>query len=317
MSGETIHVGNLTCTPGNKTRGLLEVCGSDLKLPVTIIAGAKPGPTVAITGGTHGGEYPGIETAIRLARSLEPGDVSGCVIIVHPVNITAFYARSQYVVPEDGRNLNRMYPGRARGTFSERIAYTVFNEVMARADFYLDLHGGDIHESLTPFVLYPTACAPEVAEKSRAAAAVMGIPIVLGSLSINGTFGAAAAKGIPGLLAEIGGCGRWNEEEVAQYLRAVHNVLRHLGVLAGPVADLGKPTFYPRMGGVNAEQNGCWYPCVGLGDKVREGDKIGEIRDFFGEKLADYRAPANGVIVYVVTSLAITAGDPLIGMALA
>lgn len=316
MAEDTIRVGDLTCAPGAKVRGMLAVTGTDLKLPVTIIAGTRRGPTVAITGGTHGGEYPGIETAIRLARSLEPTDISGRLIIVHPVNVTSFYARSQYYVPEDGKNLNRVYPGRARGTFSERIAHTVFNEVIAQADFYLDLHGGDIHEALTPFVLYPTACAPEVTAKSRAAAALMGFPYVLGSLSTNGTFGAAAARGIPGLLAELGQCGRWSEEEVAQYLRAVHNVLRHLGVLAGPVADLGLATFFQRMGGVSAEQNGCWYPCVKPGDRIRAGDKVGEIRDFFGDVLAEYRAPANGLILYVVTSLAITAGDPLIGIAL-
>lgn len=316
MSADVVQIGPLSAAPGTKTRGWLPVVNSDLKVPLTIINGGRPGPLVAITGGTHGGEYPGIEASIRLARTIEASELSGCLVIVHPVNVTAFYARSQYFTPEDGKNLNRMYPGKARGTVAERIAYTIFNEVMARADFYLDLHGGDIHEALVPFVLYPTACAPEIADKSRAAAMLMGLPYVLGSVSTTGTFGSAGAAGVPGLLVEIGQCGRWSEAEVDQYMNAVKNVLRHLGAMAGTVANLGPATLYPKMGGVNAEQNGCWYPCVGLEQKVRAGDKIGEIRDFFGEKLADYHAPADGVIVYVISSLAITAGDPLIGMAL-
>ncbi|MGE5653812.1 MAG: M14 family metallopeptidase [Bacillota bacterium] len=311
---DKFQVGALVAEVGCKLQGYLTVVNGALELPITLINGKQPGPTIVITGGTHGGEYPGIETSIRLAAELTPEDVSGRVAIVHPVNLPAFFAKQQYVIPEDGRNLNRMFPGKALGTISERIAFVITTELHAQADFYVDLHGGDIHEALVPFVLYPAGCDPKVAERSRVAASYLGVPYVVGSYSTNGTFGSAAARGVAGFLAEIGQCGRWSEPEVQQYLRGVKNVLKHLGVLAGQPERLASITEMPRMVGVNAEQQGCWYPCVKVEEHVAEGQKVGEIRDFFGKVLGEYYAPVAGVILYVITSLAINSGDPLIAV---
>jgi predicted deacylase len=304
-------VGNLAAAQGQKVRGFVKVVNTDMEMPVTLINGVKEGKTVVITGGTHGGEYPGVETSIRLAREITPDQVVGRIAIVHPVNTVPFLAKTQYVNALDGKNLNRMFPGKALGTVSERIAYTVSTELQAKADFYMDLHGGDIHEWLIPFVIYPTAGPVEAQELSKKAAAEMGLPMIIASASTTGSFGAAAAAGHAGFLAEIGSCGRWSEEEVSQYMLGVKNVLRYLGVMSGAREELGRPAEYSRMVGINAEQTGCWYAAVKPGDKVTAGQKIGEIRDYFGEKLGDYAAPQAGTIVYVITSLAINAGDPL------
>jgi len=104
---ELFQVGALSAAPASKTQGYLEVPGTPVKMPITLINGAKPGKTVVITGGTHGGEYPGVEASIRLANTLQPADVSGRIAIVHPVNMPAFHAKLQYVGPYDGLNLNR------------------------------------------------------------------------------------------------------------------------------------------------------------------------------------------------------------------
>jgi predicted deacylase len=314
MSEDVVRIGSLTAAPGSRTSGWLAVVNSDLRVPVTIINGAHPGPRVAVTGGTHGGEYPGIEAAIRLAQSLDPVDLHGSVVIAHPVSVTSFLARTQYLVPEDGKNLYDVYPGKARGTLSERLAYTVFTDIIAPFDFYLDLHGGDIHEALTPFVVYSTACPDAIATKAREAALSLGLPYVIGVAATTGPFGSAAVADVPALLIEIGQCGRWSETEVIGYLAAVANVLRYVGTLPGAVVDLGPARLFTRAGGVSAEHDGCWHPCVWLNDEVRAGDKVGEIRDFFGVTVGEYLAPGDGVIIHVTCSLAITAGDPLIGM---
>ncbi len=311
---ERFEVGNLSVEAGTKLQGYLTVITGGLELPITLINGSQPGPTVVITGGTHGGEYPGIEASIRLAGELTPEAVRGRIAIVHPVNLPAFFAKQQYVIPEDGKNLNRMFPGKALGTVSERIAFIITHELHAQADFYMDLHGGDIHEALVPFVLYPAGCDPEVAERSRRAASFLGVRYLVGSYSTNGTFGSAASRGVPGFLAEIGQCGRWSEVEVEQYLRGIKNVLKHLGVLSGKPIQLSPIVEMPRMVGVNAEHQGCWYPCVTVEQRVTAGQKIGEIRDFFGRVLGEYHAPLGGVILYVITSLAINSGDPLVAV---
>lgn len=304
---------DLSLVPGEKSSGFINVPGTPVKMPTTVIVGTRPGKNILVTGGVHGGEYPCIETAIRLASTLEPSDVQGTLVIIHPVNTVAFAARLQYYGPYDGKNLNRVFPGKALGTVSERIAYAV-HQLQLGADFHIDLHGGDIHEALVPFVIYSEVGGADLAEKSRKAAALFGFPYVVGSTSENGSIGAAAAAGTPGLLAELGQCGRWSEEEVETYLAATKNVLRHLGTLEGVVVENKNVQFLEKMQVLKAENDGCWYPNKALEDQVKAGEKVGEIRDFFGNILSEYFAPDAGTVLYVVTSLAIAKGDPLLAL---
>lgn len=297
-------------TDNGRSSGFISVQGTEVKMPATFIKGTAEGKQMLITGGVHGGEYPCIETAIQLAKEISPDDVSGNILIIHPVNVPAFLAKLQYYGPYDGKNLNRVFPGKALGTTSERIAYTV-HQFQKAADFFIDLHGGDIHESLIPFVIYSNLGGPELAEQSKAASAALGFPYVVGSVSDNGSIGAAAVAGTPGFLAELGQCGRWSPDEVKTYCDATLNVLRHLGVLRGKPIVSDDVAFLSKMQVSFAGKDGCWYPSIKLQDVVSKGDKLGEIRDFFGNVLEEYFAESGGVVLYLVTSLAIVIGDPL------
>ena len=345
--------GNLRAGQGEKVHGFLNVCGSGIgcsgssgggehgKMPATLINGEYDGKTVVITGGTHGGEYPGVETAIRLARDLDPKEISGNIIIVHPVNILAFKAKLQYLNPEDGKNLNREYPGKAAGTFTERVAYTISSELLRQADFYMDLHGGDIHEALTPFIIVTEAASDDVNRVSREAASLFGIKYVIGSATVSGTFGAAGQMGVPGFLSEIGQCGLWSEAEVERYIWGCKNVLKYLKVLPGEAVQpgvagqpgeaawtgeaaqtgeavqpgeaawTGEVIYASGMTSAAATATGCFYPFVKPGDKVRKGQKLCEIRDYFGKLLAEYESEKDGVILYVISSLPINEGEPI------
>lgn len=309
-----LKVGSLSATVGSKVQGYLEVEGTPVKMPITLINGVNEGKTVVITGGTHGGEYPGVEASIRLAKILQPAEVSGQLIIVHPVNVPAFQAKLQYVGPYDGKNLNREYPGLATGTVTQRIAYTISSQLFTQADFYMDLHGGDIHESLTPFVIYSKLGDEAQTKLSLEASKALGVKYVCGSVSTNGTFGCAATMGVPGFLGEIGNCGLWSEAEVKQYVDGVSNVLRLLKVLPGEVVENKEAVVVDHMTGLDAQQTGCWYPCVKINDVVKKGQKLGEIRDYFTNVLGEYFAPCDGVMLYVISSLPINAGDPIIAI---
>jgi len=308
-----LNTHGISASPGGKSRGHISVEGTPVKMPVTYIKGERPGKDILITGGVHGSEYPCIETAIQLARRIDPQDVEGSIIIIHPVNVPAFLARLQYYGPFDGKNLNRVFPGKAMGTVSERIAYAV-HQLQQAADFFIDLHGGDIHESLVPFVIYSNLGGEKLAVESRKASVALGFPYVVGSVSDNGSIGAAAIAGTPGFLAELGQCGRWSEEEVAKYCSATLNVLKSLGVLPGQPETSSRTKFLSKMLVITASDEGCWYPARKLEDIVKKGDKLGEIRDFFGNTLSEYHAEDNGTLLYVVTSLAITKGDPLMAI---
>jgi predicted deacylase len=291
------------------------VPGTQIRLPLTLIHGVRPGKTLLVTGGIHGGEYPGIEAAIQLARTLDPAMMSGSAMVVSIANPTAFQARMQYHVPEDGLNLNRQFPGRAIGTVSQRLAACLMSVLVSSADAWVDLHGGDIHEDLVPFTIYSGSAAPEARDESARLAAAYGISYLVETDSVRGaTYGAAAAAGIPGILAEAGGVGQLDPEAVAIHCRGLQNVLRALEILPG-AAEPTEPTILLRtFQVVTSEQAGCWYAAVQVGETVTEGQPIGQLRDYFGDTLAQVLAPISGVVLYRVTSLAVDQGDPLVGI---
>jgi hypothetical protein len=310
-----ITLETLTGESGSKRRGLLPIEGTGIEMPITVVRGRTSGPTVLVTGGVHGGEYPSIESAIRLARELDPQQCAGRVVIVHIYGISAFHARLQYLVPEDGKNPNRVFPGRATGTVSERMAYTVMETLAAQADAWVDLHGGDIHEALEPFTICPDAGAPDVVAGSKAMAEAFGIPnIILSSVIAGGTYGAAAARGIPAILAEAGGLGRLDEASVGVLSRGLRNVLRHLRVLPGELEAVPAATYMDQFAWLRAEHRGCWYPAVRAGQRVDADDVVGVIKDYWGEPIVEIRSPAGGIVLFIVTSLAINPADPLIAV---
>ena len=122
--------------------------------PFIAIAGANAGPTVLITAGIHAAEYTGTLAAIRLGRMIDPREVRGTLLILPLLNRPGFYERSIYVNPEDNDNLNRLFPGDAKGTWGQRFAHHLLTEVITGFDHSIDLHAGDLIEDLVPFVIY-------------------------------------------------------------------------------------------------------------------------------------------------------------------
>lgn len=310
-----IRVGAIEANPGHKAHGFVTVPGDAAHMPVTVINGAHEGPTLLVTAGIHGGEYASIEAAIRLADRLEPADVSGQVIVLPIVSVEAFHAREAYVLPADGKNVNRQFPGRALGTLSERIAHTVVVEAARQANAWIDLHSGDIHEALVPVV----GCLDEGDSsdqlRSRRMAEVFGIPRLINPKHLPGTtFKTAAALGIPCIIAEAGQCGLWDEADVELLIRGCTSVAQHLGILVGSTCPPANLTVFRDYLWVRSTHAGCWYPSVRLGETVTMRQQIGVIKDYFGSAIADYVAPASGIVLLLATSLAINCGDPLIGV---
>src|SRR5436190_14778897 len=122
--------------------------------PYIAISGVSSGPVALVTAGIHAAEYTGIEAAIRLGRSLDPREVRGTIVIIPLLNRPGFYERSIYVNPEDNDNLNRLFPGDAKGTWGQRFAHHLLTEIVTKFDHAIDLHAGDLIEDLTPFVIY-------------------------------------------------------------------------------------------------------------------------------------------------------------------
>jgi predicted deacylase len=312
---ETLEVGQLRATPGTKVTGFLDVPGTPIRMPVTLVRGGAPGPVLSVTAGVHGGEYPGIEAAIRTAASLDPAGVRGSIIVVHIVDVPAFHGRNIYVCPLDGKNPNRVFPGNPDGTASERLAHTVFTEVISRADYYVDLHGGDLNEALVPFTIMLDSGKPDVDARARHLASVYGIKYVIRGRVSGGSYAAAAQRGIPAILTEAGGQGLLDDESLQVHLRGLRNVMRHLEILPGDPEPVEPIIVLSPFHWVTSEHAGLCYFRVTAGARVEQGEPVAEARDYFGRPLGIVRAPAGGIVLFTVTTPATSPGEPLFAVA--
>jgi predicted deacylase len=280
-----------------------------VEIPFFLVEGAAPGPRLLVTAGVHGSEYCSIEAALRL-RAVPPEAIRGTLLVLPILNVGGFRARSIYVMPEDGKNLNRMFPGRPDGSASERLAHWLVTEVYPQAGAYLDLHGGDLDESLLPFSLFPGGHGP-----SRALAAAFGLPIAVSAGGEGYTINAAGRMGIPSVLAEVGGNGLWDEAGVAQMGAGIRRAMHHLGMIDGPVEPPPRPEPHVvTMWVPTAPCDGLWYPARDLGAAVAAGESVGEIRDVFGTVLATIPSEREGFVLYRLTSLAVNRGEALLGV---
>jgi predicted deacylase len=318
MSTKSITVGEITAQPGQTGRGFLTTDvgrGVSVRMPVVVINGKADGPVFVVTAGVHGAEYPGIEAAIRLSRTLDPAQVRGAVIVVPVVSVPAYQRRAIYVNPLDGINFNRVCPGNPVGTITEIMADLLFKNVVKQADYYMDLHGGDMIEALIPFTLYYRSGNEKVDAASRMLAEAYGIPIILGTTVLRGgTYGAAAAMGKPAVLTEAGGQGILDEPSTQTHVRGVLNVLKRFGGLPGAPEAGPPPVTYNKFVWLAAEQDCVYYPKVTVGQQVKEGELIAEFTDLFGEKIGELKSPATGPVLFLVTSPAINKNDPLMAI---
>jgi uncharacterized protein len=279
--------------------------------------GAKDGPRVSLIGGVHGCEYSSIAAVTRIMNELDPSELAGSITAVPVVSVESFRQRSPFVVPADGKNLNRCFPGSYDGTYSDVLARSLFDRLIAPADAVIDLHGGDLVEALEPFTIYE---ASPVEERADALAVAFGLPYVVrhepdpGGLA-GMTASAAAAAGVPAIIAEAGGTGRLEEGAVQLLVAGVRNALRHLRMLPGPPDP--PPTGMRRVGSfvwLRCREEGWWEPAAGAGEAVRSGQPLGLVRDLWGDVLEEIEAPADGVILFVTTSPAVVAEGLLLGL---
>ncbi len=315
MAGE-LTVGTLSAAPGQKTSGTqtLNLQGHTTELPIFLINGQAAGPTLVVTGGIHGAEYASIEAALRLGRTLEPRQLRGRVIIVPVVDMPAFKARSIYLCPIDGRNPNRFFPGNPNGTAVEQLDHWLVENVMKQGNYYLDLHGGDLNEALVPFTLFQKFGNKELDAKSLEIARVFGIRYLVSSEVKGSTTSAAAMLGIPGILAESGGQGVWQEEHIAAHTNGLNRVMRHLGLIQGPPPEPLPTVVMDQFVWLRSEHDGYYYSRVQVGDTVRKGQDLGRVADFLGNTLQPITAPLDGTVLFLVSSLAMNKSDPLLAI---
>lgn len=315
-------IAGLTVAPGEIRSGYLVVPpagDSGTRIPVTVARGRAAGPTLALIAGTHGSEVAPVLALQRVRRQLDPARLRGTVILVHVANLPSFLGRTIYYSPVDGKNLNRVYPGDARGTVSQRIADVITREVIAPADYLVDIHAGDGNESLRPYTYWSRlGLDARVDSLAREMALAWGNEYIVvdtnrprdPAASVY-TQNTAQTRGKPAITTEAGYLGVPAEDMIALNVRGALRLLRALGMLDGPVEKVENPVWIWRSEVLRSPATGVWTPRVERGQIVQQGALLGEVTDFFGDKIAEIRAPLGGVVLYIVATPAMNAGEPV------
>jgi predicted deacylase len=273
---------------------------------------------LVLVAGIHGMEYVPIVALQRLRDAIDPAALRGTVIMVHVANMPSFLGRTIYYSPVDGQNLNRVFPGKADGNLSERIADVLTREVVARATHLVDLHGGDGNESLRPYAYWITTGDPAVAAASRALALAFGLDHIVvdderpkdpsASMYLSDT---AITRGIPAITTEVGCLAQSDAASVALVERGVAGVMRALEMRDDGPAPATSPIWLTRNVVLRASVTGLFYAAVERGAVVAAGAAIGRITDFHGRTIEDVSAPFAGEVMYVVGTPPVNKGEPV------
>lgn len=306
--------------PSNVTRRRLDLAGLDV--PVVDLAGAGDGPRLTVLAGVHGCEYAPMAALRIWLRTMAAREFRGRIVAVPVLNVPAFRARSPFVVPDDGKNLNRCFPGDPAGSLADRLAHATFTQLITGSEALVDMHAGDLVEALEPFALYDAGPAEA---RARELATAYGLRYVMrqepgADRAVAGTTSASAAEtGIPAIIAEAGGCGLVEQSSVAKHIQGLDRVLGLLGMAEPPSghdpAAAATPTYLRRFLWLRSTSAGWWEPAVRAGDAVTEGQLLGTVSSIDGTETEEtIVAPADGVPLFVTTSPAVDSNGLLLGL---
>lgn len=321
---EPFRLMQLEVPAGERISGKLSVNGGadgvDTFIPVTVFHGRDSGPVLSLIAGIHGSEYSPIISMQRLPELLDPQAMAGTLIIVHIANLPAFQGRSIYFGPDDLKNLNRSFPGKADGTVTERIAFTLTEEIMPLSDYLIDIHSGDGNESLRPSysAYYAEAGGTEVVDQSRRLAVAFGLETIVqfaGSYSSLDdaiyTSAQSVTRGIPSIDVESGELGVIDDVFIDPITDGALSVLRELGMIEGEPIVAANPLVISDRARVYSEYEGIWHKdaLVKTGDFVTKGTELGVITDYFGKELQTVVAPASGVLLILFSTPPVNVDD--------
>jgi predicted deacylase len=315
------RVGTAIAPRGQVGRGAIEVpAGSDaaLTIAVAVVNGAKPGPVLAIVAGSHGTEYASIVAVERLVQQLDPKTISGTVILVPLINVPSFEQKIAHVNPTDGKSMNRFYPGKMDGTQTDRASFLITREVVDKCDHLIDLHGGDLDESLRPYSYWTKTGNEKQDAISREMVLAFGLDTIIisadrpkdpaASRYLENT---ASLRGKASLTAEAGHAGTVETDDVRALVDGCLSVMRYLKMMEGAPTTVEAPVWIERIASITSEVNGIFYPAVKRGAYVQKGMAVGHITDHLGKTLVEAKAPESGVVLFLRAVPSMTKGETI------
>ena len=267
--------------------------GISVPTPVLVVHGAKTGPILCLTGAVHGDELNGIEVVRKVLYNLEPERLSGTVIGVPIVNLQGFTRASRYLT--DRRDLNRYFPGDPDGSSAARIAHSFFKQVIEHCDYLIDVHTGSFRRTNLP-QLRADLHVDQVAEMTLN----LGSIVVLHSEGAVGSLRRAAVEaGIVAVTIEAGEPLNVSIEAVNHGVRSIENFMQKMEMYKHSSwfwATSTKPVFYSSLW-VRSEGAGILLSEIKLGERVTEGQLLGQVTDPITNVSSEIRSPISGQVI--------------------
>jgi predicted deacylase len=315
LTKESLKIGKLVCEAGSKKTGWLDVLEtptSDVQMPLMIVNGEAPGSVLCLTAGVHGCEYPGIVASLRIFKMTDPKKLNGALVIVPVVNTPSFNMKTPFVCPIDNININRIAPGNPNGSASYLIANTLFTEVMPNCDYHIDLHSGDVTENVATLAIVTKTGNKDVDTFSEMLAKVYNLEYVLISDYSPGSISAEVSKlGKPSITAEVGGMGILDEKDVSLHMEGIINVMKQLKMIAGAPKLRSDQKALSTIVPIRAKHGGIFISKIKTGEKILQGQVLGEIINTFGDAVETVSSPADGVVILTSVPPSVNSGDTL------
>ena len=290
-------IGGIAVNPGQRRIIALPVTDlsthTPMAMPVQVICGRHPGPTLFVCAALHGDEILGVEIIRRVLKLSSLRRLNGTLVAIPIVNVFGFISLSRYL--PDRRDLNRSFPGSPTGSLASRLAHLFLGEIVAKCTHGIDLHTGAVHR-----VNYPQIRAnlddPEVMRMATS----FGVPVIVNATLRAGSLRQAAAKqNVPVIVYEAGESLRFDEMSIRAGVKGVARVMRALNML--PVAKRGKKPMVPIVARsstwVRAPVSGILRASIILGTHILAGEILGVISDPFGENQVEIKSPSDGIVI--------------------
>ena len=309
-----IEVAGSIVQPGERKRLEIPVArlptGTWLSLPIVVVNGAKPGPTVWISAAVHGDEVNGVEIIGQVLDETDPAGLAGCLLTVPIVNVFGFNAQSRYL--PDRRDLNRSFPGSARGSLAGRLANLFMEEVVLKCQYGIDLHTGSNHRTNLPQIR-----ANLHDDESRALSEAFAAPVIMHAGAIEGSLRkAATAAGIRTLVYEAGEPLRFDDAAIRLGRDGVLRVLAALKMRrAAPKRKAVHSALVEKTSWIRARHSGILRLDTHLGARVTAKQKLGVVADVFGDDAWAITAPEDGLVIGHTNNPLVQQGDAIIHLA--
>ncbi len=279
---------------------------TNVDVPIVIERSKKPGPTILITAGIHGDEVNGIEIVRQIIAKGINKPKKGTIISIPVINIFGFLHLNREF--PDGRDLNRVFPGSAKGSLASRVAHKLMTEIVPHVDLILDYHTGSADRFNAPQIRIVEG---EVVLDELAT--TFGAPFVLYSKNLNKSFRNTCYKlGVPMLLFEGGKSFSFDSNVTNSGVNGAKRILSHLGMLNNKF-KVSKPkkkcVFIKESKWLRANYSGMFKSSVSISAKVKKGDVLGNITDPYGKFNHFVKAENSGYIINVNEAPIVYQGD--------